>query len=45
MMEHILKIRHEVRNYGINLVTVGPDDIMKQVLKNYLEAKKKGFAY
>ena len=45
MMEHILKIKHEVRNFGINLVTVGPDDIMKQVLQNYLEAKKKGFAY
>ena len=45
MMEHILTIRHELRNYGINIVTVGPDDIMAQVIKNYIEAKKKGSAY
>ncbi|TFF93074.1 MAG: DUF58 domain-containing protein [Promethearchaeota archaeon] len=45
MMEHILKIRQETRNLGINLITVGPDDMMNQVLRNYLEAKKKGAAY
>ena len=45
MMEHILTIRHELRNYGINIVTVGPDDIMAQVINKYLEAKKKGSAY
>jgi len=45
MMEHILTIKQELRNYGINLVTVGPDDIMGQIIKNYLEAKKKGSAY
>ena len=45
MMEHILTIRHELRNYGINIVTVGPDDIMAQIINNYLEAKKKGSAY
>ena len=45
MMEHILIIRQEARNIGVNLITVGPDDMMNQVLKNYLEAKKKGRAY
>ena len=45
MMEHILTIKQEVRNLGVNLITVGPDDMMHQVLKNYLDAKKKGSAY
>ncbi|MFX0057909.1 MAG: DUF58 domain-containing protein [Candidatus Hodarchaeota archaeon] len=45
MMEHILKIRQEVRNLGVNIITVGPDDMMNQVLNNYMEAKKKGSAY
>jgi uncharacterized protein (DUF58 family) len=45
MMEHILTIKQELRNYGINIITVGPDDIMGQIVKNYLEAKKKGSAY
>jgi len=45
MMEHILKIKQEVRNLGINIITCGPDDFMHQVLSNYMEAKKKGKAY
>lgn len=45
MMEHILTIRQETRNMGANLISVGPDDMMNQVLRNYLEAKKKGSAY
>jgi len=45
MMEYILKIRQEVRNLGVNIITVGPDDMMNQVLSNYMEAKKKGSAY
>lgn len=45
MMEHILTIRQTVRNLGVNLITCGPDDIMNQVLGNYMEAKKKGRAY
>jgi uncharacterized protein (DUF58 family) len=45
MMEHILKIRRELRNLGINIITVGPDDMMNSVLKTYVEAKKKGSAY
>lgn len=45
MMEHILTIKQEVRNLGVNLITVGPDDMMHQVLQNYLDAKKKGSAY
>jgi uncharacterized protein (DUF58 family) len=45
MMEHILIIKQGVRNLGINLITCGPDDMMKQVLNNYMEAKKKGRAY
>jgi uncharacterized protein (DUF58 family) len=45
MMEHILRIRQEVRNLGINIISVGPDDMMNQVLGNYMEAKKKGKAY
>ncbi len=45
MMEHILTIKQEVRNLGVNLSSVGPDDMMHMVLKNYLDAKKKGSAY
>jgi len=45
MMEHILTIKQGVRNLGINVITCGPDDIMNQVLNNYMEAKKKGRAY
>ncbi|TXT65869.1 MAG: hypothetical protein BAJALOKI3v1_60008 [Promethearchaeota archaeon] len=45
MMEHILKIRQQARNMGMNVITVGPDDMMNQVIANYLEAKKKGKAY
>ncbi|MFX1257886.1 MAG: DUF58 domain-containing protein [Promethearchaeota archaeon] len=45
MMEHILIIKQEIRNLGINLITVGPDDMMNQVLQSYLSAKKKGSAY
>ena len=45
MMEHIISIKQEVRNLGVNLASVGPDDMMHMVLKNYLEAKKKGSAY
>ncbi|MFX1498656.1 MAG: DUF58 domain-containing protein [Promethearchaeota archaeon] len=45
MMEHILKIKQDLRNLGINIITVGPDDMMNQVLANYMEAKKKGRAF
>jgi len=45
MMEHITKIRHEFRNLGINLITVGPDDMLSSVLRTYVDAKKKGSAY
>jgi len=45
MMEYILRIRQEVRNLGVNIITVGPDDMMNQVLSNYMEAKKKGSAF
>jgi len=45
MMEHILKIKQDIRNLGINIVTVGPDDMMNQVLGTYMEAKKKGKAF
>jgi len=45
MMEHIVTLKQEVRNLGVNIITVGPDDMMNQVLGNYMEAKKKGSAY
>lgn len=45
MMEHILSINQEIRKLGVNLSSVGPDDMMNLVLKNYLDAKKKGSAY
>ncbi|TFG25859.1 MAG: DUF58 domain-containing protein [Promethearchaeota archaeon] len=45
MMEHVVKIRHEFRNLGINLITVGPDDMLSSVLRTYVDAKKKGSAY
>ena len=45
MMEHILALKQEVRNLGVNIISVGPDDMMKQVLANYMNAKKKGSAY
>ncbi|MFW9948742.1 MAG: DUF58 domain-containing protein [Candidatus Thorarchaeota archaeon] len=45
MMDHILAIKQEIRNLGVSLITVGPDDMMGQIIKNYMEAKKKGKAY
>jgi len=45
MMEHIITLKQEVRNLGVNIITVGPDDMMNQVLAKYMEAKKKGSAY
>jgi len=45
MMEQIIAIKQEVRNLGVNLITVGPDDMMNQVLSKYMNAKKKGSAY
>jgi uncharacterized protein (DUF58 family) len=45
MMEHILKIKQNLRNLGINIITVAPDNMMGEVLNNYMEAKKKGRAY
>ena len=41
-MEHVLTIKHEFRNLGINIITCGPDDMMNQVLGNYMEEKRKG---
>ncbi|MCK4686489.1 MAG: DUF58 domain-containing protein, partial [Candidatus Lokiarchaeota archaeon] len=45
MMEHILKIKQELRNLRVNIITVAPDNMMGEVLNNYMEAKKKGRAY
>ena len=45
MMEHILTLKQEIRNLGVHLITCGPDDMMNQVLSNYMDAKKKGRAY
>ncbi len=45
MMEHILGIRQALRNVGISIITCGPDDMMKQVISTYMEAKKKGKAF
>ncbi len=45
MMEHILILRREFRNLGISLITTGPDEMMTNVLKTYIDAKKKGSAY
>ena len=45
MMEHIFKIKQELRNIGVNIITVAPDNMMGEVLNNYMEAKKKGRAY
>jgi len=45
MMEHILLLKRNFRNLGINLITTGPDEMMANVLKTYMEAKKKGSAY
>ncbi len=45
MMEHIIALKQEIRNLGVNIITVGPDDMMNQVLAKYVEAKKKGSAY
>lgn len=45
MMEHILGIRQSLRNVGISIITCGPDDMMKQVLSTYMDAKKKGKAF
>ncbi|MFX1358121.1 MAG: DUF58 domain-containing protein, partial [Promethearchaeota archaeon] len=45
MMEYVLKIKQDLRNLGVNIITVGPDDILNQVLSTYMEAKKKGSAF
>ncbi|MFO8019530.1 MAG: DUF58 domain-containing protein [Promethearchaeia archaeon] len=45
MMEHVLHIKQEVRNLGVSLIHVGPDDMMQNTLTKYLEAKKKGRAF
>jgi uncharacterized protein (DUF58 family) len=45
MMEHILQITQAVRRFGVNVVNVGPDDMMNQVIRQYLDVKKKGKAY
>jgi uncharacterized protein (DUF58 family) len=45
MMEHILSVKQNIRNMGVSIITVGPDDMLNQVLRNYLEAKKKGSAF
>ncbi len=45
MMEHIMIIKQGLRNLGVNLITVGPDDMVNEIMKKYLEAKKKGAAY
>lgn len=45
MMEQVLKIRHSARTLGVPIISVGPDDMMSQILAQYLEAKKKGKAY
>jgi len=45
MMEHILIIKQEVKNLGVNIITVAPDEMLQQVLNFYMEAKKKGRAY
>lgn len=45
MMEHIIKIKQNLRNLGVNIITVAPDNMMGEVLNNYMEAKKKGRAY
>ena len=45
MMEHILTVKQNLRNLGVTIITCGPDDMLNQVLRNYLEAKKKGSAF
>ncbi len=45
MMEQVLKIRQNARTLGVPIISVGPDDMMSQILSQYLEAKKKGKAY
>jgi len=45
MMEYILRIKQDLRNLGVNIISVGPDDMLNQVLSTYMEAKKKGSAY
>jgi len=45
MMEHILRITQAVRRMGVNVINAGPDDLMEQLIKQYLDVKKKGRAY
>ena len=45
MMEHILKISQKVKRMGVRRISVGPDDMMDQVIRQYLDVKKKGKAY
>ncbi len=45
MMEHILRITQAVRRMGVNVINAGPDDLMEQLIKQYIDVKKKGRAY
>jgi uncharacterized protein (DUF58 family) len=45
MMEHILKVSQKVKRMGVRRISVGPDDMMDQVIRQYLDVKKKGKAY
>ncbi|MFX1237084.1 MAG: DUF58 domain-containing protein [Promethearchaeota archaeon] len=45
MMQHIVSVKQDLGRLGVNLITCGPDDMLNQVLANYMEAKKKGKAY
>ncbi|TFF93205.1 MAG: DUF58 domain-containing protein [Promethearchaeota archaeon] len=45
MMEHILKVSQNLKRMGVRRVSVGPDDMMDHVIRQYLDVKKKGKAY
>jgi uncharacterized protein (DUF58 family) len=45
MIEHILKISQKVKRMGVRRISVGPDDMMDQVIRQYMDVKKKGKAY
>ncbi|MHA1731062.1 MAG: DUF58 domain-containing protein [Promethearchaeota archaeon] len=45
MMEHVLNVRQKARALNIPVLSVGPEEILRRVITEYNEAKKKGKAY
>ncbi len=45
MMEHVLTVKKNARMLNVPVISVGPEEILRRVIMEYNEAKKKGKAY